>query len=137
MLNLIKVDYYKGAYGPTIRIGLSSKEALIKMKEILQKLASGSVSECRFHELPFVKKIGLQELHLKLTPKFSDKTVEIAKEKKDKTVFYWTNSLEGWARCMGLLDGFMEDIPSHQYLSDEGIDDALIEVVYLEFMQET
>ena len=33
---------------------------------------------------------------------------------------------------MGFLEGFIRDMPFHQYLSKEGIDDALIEVVYLE-----
>ena len=128
----IKIDYYKGAFGPTIRIDTPSKGTLIMIEDILHKLALGSVSEYKFHGLPFVELSGLQEFYLKLIPKQRTKTVEIVESGKNKTVFYWSNSLEGWGRCAGLLDGMTEDISSHQYLSQEGIDDALIVVAYLE-----
>jgi len=131
----IKIDYYKGAFGPTIRIDTLSTEALILMKDSLHELASGKVSEHKFHELPFVELSGLQEFYLKLIPKQRTKTVEIVKSEKDKTAFYWSNSLEGWDQCAGLLDGITETVPSHQYLSEEGIDDAVIVVAYLELKE--
>lgn len=128
----IKIDYYRGAYGPTLRIDTLSKDALMMMRDILHKLASGSVSEYKFHESPFIELCGLQEFYLKLIPKQRAKAVEIAKSEEDKTVVFWSNSLEGWDQRAALLDGMTGTIPSHQYLSQEGIDDALIVVAYLE-----
>lgn len=135
--NKIIIDYYRGAYGPTIQINLPSKEALIKVKDILQKLSNGSILECKLQEIPFFYFTGLDELNLRVDSKsnksmFTSITVKRVKIKKVKIIFDWSNSLNGWDDCVGLLEGFREESPGHQYLSNEGFDDALIVVSYLE-----
>jgi hypothetical protein len=132
MTTLIDIDYYQGAYGPTIRMGVHSTEGLAAVRRILQDLAAGKIRECRFGELAFVQLTGMDALLLKTVPGNRRKTVELERKENGANVFCWSNSLDGWNHCVGLLDGITGTIPSHQYLSHEEIDDALIVVAYLE-----
>ncbi len=131
MPDLINVDYYKGSYGPTIRFDLRSPEALTAIKGMLKELSSGKTDEYRLHELEYFKLSGMQEFYLKVVSKQATKTVQ-RKTKNGKVLFQWCNSPDGWDQCVGLIEGISGTIPSHQYLSDEGIDDALIVVAYME-----
>ena len=45
--------------------------------------------------------------------------------------FRWTRSQDGWEECVGLVDG-LSDGPGHQYLTIEGVDDALVELAFME-----
>jgi hypothetical protein len=131
----IEVDYYQGDFGSSIRIGVSSEDGLIMLKDIFQKLSDGSADEFKLHEVTFVHLTGLKEMNLRVVPKLpgSMKTVHIVQPKGDNPVAYWSTSSEGWEECVGLIEGiFVEKIPSHQYLSIEKIDDALIILSYLE-----
>lgn len=126
----ITIHYYQGAYGPTIRLGISTAEGLSAVRGVLNKLATGETTECRLHEASFVELMALHGLHLKVVPHHGCKAVERGTAVKEHNVFYWSNPPAGWAHCVGLLDGMMGTIPCHQYLSEEGRDDALILVAY-------
>lgn len=129
---IIQIDYYMGASGPIIRIHIPSLEVLSVVKNIVQKLASGKVSEFNFCGEPLVELIGLLNLCMRVIPVQSYKTVNVINREEGMAVAIWSNTIEGWDECAGMLDGFNDAIPAHQYLSEEGIDDALIVVSYLE-----
>jgi len=130
----IHIEYRQEPSGSSIRIALSSEEGLILLKGVLRRLADGSVTEYKLHELAFVHLTGLKELNLTVhsKPHALMKTVRIVHLGGERRVGYWSNSLEGWEESAGLVEGLMEKTPSHQYLSMEKIDDALIIVSYLE-----
>jgi len=132
METLISIDCYQGAYGPTIRMGIQAAEGLVALRHLLRGLAAGSTHACDVRELPFVQLIGMHGLVLRSVHENRRKTVELERRKDGTSVFHWSNSLEGWNHCAGLVDGITGTIPSHQYLSQEGIDDALIVVAYRE-----
>ncbi len=58
--NSILVAYYAGAYGPTIRIGARSVEALAWIKGLFEELAAARISEVDLNEVSGVKVIGIK-----------------------------------------------------------------------------
>jgi len=55
----------------------------------------------------------------------------------DSPKYRWTCTAEEWRASAELLEPFLEDRSGHQYLTDEGVDDALIEVSYHEVRNTT
>lgn len=134
--NNILIDYYEGAYGPTIRIDTQSVEAALQVKNIFMELALAQVSEINFHNVENVKVTGLKALILRLVVEGKEhrKTLKLIELISEGPVFHWSRSSEGWEDCVGLLNGMLKNSshPSHQYLTDEDVDDALVEIIFLE-----
>ena len=55
----------------------------------------------------------------------------------DSPKYRWTCTAEEWRASAALLEPFLEDRSGHQYLTEEGVDDALIEVSYHEVRNTT
>src|SRR6266540_5338136 len=113
----IKVDYYKGPFGPTIRVSVPSTEALTILRKLFNNLASGSISNYSFRFDPLVELIGLQDLCLHVVRERKCKTVDVIRRENEQAEAIWSNNLDGWDQCLGLLDGLTGTIPGHQYLS--------------------
>lgn len=128
----ILVDYYDGAYGPTIRIDTKSMGELIRVKEILSRLVLTD-REVDISTIDSFTLRGFESLILKRVPleSMSDKNLE--RTQHGNIVFEWAMTSKGWERCVGLIEGLMtHNAPAHQYLTREGLDDALIELAFLE-----
>lgn len=126
------VDYYPGAYGPTIHVALKSHEHLTRLLRIFQPLAE-SETEVNLHALPEVQLSNLQQFELSSTPgdDTAPKSLTLVTGNGGKA--RWTQSQNAWARTIRLVEIFMKDNTSgHQYLTKEGIDDAIVEVAYRE-----
>src|SRR5438105_14403153 len=63
--DLILIDYYIGAYGPTLRIDVHSSEALYEFKRLFLLLANGNEKEIDIGQLEIIKTSGLHLLILK------------------------------------------------------------------------
>ena len=131
----VLVDYYNGAYGPTIRIDTKSMDELIKVKELLSCLAltdnEGDISISDSFTLK-----GLESLILKRVSLANKREKDLEKSNSDNLAFEWAMSSEGWERCVGLVEGLIKhDAPAHQYLTREGFDDALIELAFMESVE--
>lgn len=132
---MILVDYYEGAYGPTIRLNAISIESLTQIRDFFLELAAAKVSEASFDELGSVKVIGIKALVLKFVPESKEqkKTLKLVQVTSEGPIFHWSRSSEGWMDCAGLVDGLLEHQgPAHQYLTNEAVDDALVELAFLE-----
>lgn len=125
-------DLYKGAYGLTLRLGIPSDNHLNRFKETLRELASGSTTRLTLeNESQFVL-TGLNSVLLLLSPEAEkEKTVFVVEQTASRRV-EWRATPSQWRLFVELLEGFTGGVPAHQYLSKEGVDDALIEVAYLE-----
>ena len=131
----ILIDYYEGAYGPTIRFDTQSVEAITQVKNIFVKLALAQVSEINFQDVKYVKIIGMKTLILRLVTEGKEdrKALKLIQFTSEGPIFNWSRSSEGWKDYVGLLDGIVKNnYPGHQYLTDEDIDDALVEIAFLE-----
>jgi hypothetical protein len=131
----ILLDYYEGAYGPTIRIDTQSIETVTQIRDIFLELSAAKVSEVKFHEIDSIKTTNIRALTLQLVAenKDSEKSLVLEKMTAEGPIFCWSRSSKGWNNCAGLLDGLLKHGRSgHQYLTEEGIDDALVEMSFLE-----
>ncbi len=61
-----------------------------------------------------------------------EKTLSADPVRAAEPEFYWVRSSSGWMECVDLMDGLIRGGTGHQYLTKEGIDDALVEVSLLE-----
>ena len=136
MKTKVEIDFYEGAYGPTLRIHVLSEHELKKVQNIFGELAKGNIEKYRLRESSLFNLNGFYDLILFVVGQnnCSEKTVEISKsEKSHDNIIEWRNSPEGWDECHDLIDGILSTAePCHQYLSIEGIDDVIILVSYME-----
>lgn len=131
----ITIDYYQGAYGPTIRIDIQTMQSLVTIKNIFLQLAESKKKATDLVTVESVHATGVDQLILKDVSPNQERAKKLQREKDNtKTVtFYWSMSRPGWQRCAGLIDGLIESQRAgHQYLTDEGVDDALVEVAFME-----
>lgn len=129
----IVVSYYVDSIGPTIRIDIESLTDLLLVKGLFQKLAEGTSYEVNLHDLRNTAMMGIEGLTLKLVPKEERRTLKRVGDQTGRPVFIWSRTREGWDDCVALIDGLAaSESPGHQYLTQEGIDSALVEVSFLE-----
>src|SRR5690349_14518506 len=50
----VLIDYYDGAYGPTLRIDVQTEERLGQFRELLFSVAERAERQTRLHEMPWV-----------------------------------------------------------------------------------
>jgi hypothetical protein len=132
---VILLDYYQGAYGPTIRIDVQEVDPLVRLREMFLSLAEAKQETVSLVEIDAVRATEIDNLILKLLPAHQDdeKSLRRVSESRGAVVFCWSMSSRGWRRCAGLVDGLLEvEVPAHQYLTQEGIDDAIIELAFRE-----
>jgi hypothetical protein len=131
----ILLDYYEGAYGPTIRIDAQSMEDLLGIKNIFLQLAGSSSQAIDLAEKEGVKTTGLNQFILRWVPdkpEVKKKLVLLSNTNTD-IAFEWAMSAKNWKRIAGLIDGLIEsNAPGHQYLTEEGVDDAVVELAFKE-----
>lgn len=133
--NSILLDYYDGAYGPTIRIDVQSIETLVRIKNLFLQLAESRGYPVNLAEINNVKAIRLNQLILSWVPddQHAKKKLTLASNSMTGAVFEWTMSSDSWKRAAGLVDGLLERGSSgHQYLTQEGVDDAIVELAFME-----
>ena len=131
----IVIDYYQGAYGPTIRIDIQTMENLVKLKNIFLQLAESKKEAMDLVRLESVTATGINQFILKTVPPNQEQEKKLRREKDNtnNVAFYWSMSWRGWQRCAGLIDGLIESQGAgHQYLTEEGVDDAIVEVAFME-----
>jgi hypothetical protein len=89
----LEIAYYIGAYGPSIRIAVSSKEILFVLKDKLQKLANGEMRRFNLHSYPLVRIDGFHEFILESCPDdnnyVSEKTVHVVSSGDGRITINW------------------------------------------------
>ncbi len=128
----VLVDYYEGAYGPTLLIALHSLDDCLKLRAIFLGLADQTLLEVKLSETEFFRLQGVKDVILRITwgPSEDGKSLRRIDSAPGLPEFEWCNSQGGWRRCVGLLDGLSG--PSHQYVTTEGVDDVLVQVSFME-----
>ena len=129
----LTVDYYSGAYGPTIHIALNSIEQVATLYGILRSLAKGDSTEVDLQALPEIRLSGLRQFFLNANCGDDAASKSLTVVTDNAPVARWCQSRDGWQRSAGLVEAFLDDDrPGHQYLTREGVDDAIVEVAYKE-----
>lgn len=125
----IGVELYAGGYGPTIRISASEPDDLLRLLDLFSRLGSGLLGECELCEWLGVRPSGLARVDMAVAGREFGKSLSSTRAGN----FVWSRSPSGWEWCADQIEGLVEhDEPAHQYLTAEGVDDALVEVSYRE-----
>ena len=131
--NIILLDYYDGANGPTFRIDVMAPERLEQLKSTFVDLRDGTrqqVDLLRFERLKIPSKIKQVILSLDLSKGRIRNSLHVMKS-GDGFSFEWSGNSGHWDICAGLIDGLLiSESPGHLYLSNEAIDDAIIELTF-------
>ncbi|MCI0398472.1 MAG: hypothetical protein L0332_35285 [Chloroflexi bacterium] len=132
--DVILVEYYQGAYGPTIRMAPTTLESLRRLRDFFLDLAEGR-QEVELEDLGPARMVGIQSLSFRLGTRESPLggTLQGRRQTATGLEFVWTNSAQEWMDCADMVDNMIVGgEPGHQYLTVEGVDDALVEVSYAE-----
>ena len=106
----ILLDYYNGAYGPTIRIDTQTRSALIRLKDLFRRLAESSDVTLDLVQAQSVQATGLHRLVLTTVPGVhaSSKTLERVKGDAGQIAFIWAMPSDEWDETVDLVDGLLE-----------------------------
>ena len=123
------IDFYQGAYGPTIRIDVQDVEWLRMFKKALSQLTSKSTSELDLLSLNGVEKDEINGF--KIAMGSSTDLYMFSNEQSERySSFLWTINTEYLRRIFGAIDCFLEsDKAGHYYLYEDEID---VELAYKE-----
>jgi hypothetical protein len=124
---LLEGDFYEGAYGPSILLVLTSREAVAWLRSVFDDLARGSIGAVlRLDTQPRVE-IGaaLTALQLRRVEATPDRHLVQARDGS----FTWSCTADEWQTASLLLEPLLKQ-SGHQYLTSETDDDAIIEVSY-------
>lgn len=118
-------DFYEGGYGPSILAQLPDFAAVSMLRELFTRVADTGAT-VRLHDQPGMRLEHIKSFDLVRTTVPSRKTLW----RKDDLMFVWSATADRWRRYATMLDPFLEGQSGHQYLTEEGHDDALIEVSF-------
>jgi hypothetical protein len=125
------VDYYMGAYGPTLRFDATTPEDLALIRETIGALLTGRSKEIDISSDPRFSLSRFAFLKLRIGKSGDEKHLRKLESAQGKG-FVWELDSDGWRDCLDLIEGLFEGGPGHQYLTREGVDDALVELAYKE-----
>lgn len=130
---MFRIDFYKGAYGPTIRLETQDEADLKLIEGIFAGLAVSERHEVELCEALAASVENVESLLLRVAERERPGRKALARVSKwfGKGSFVWSRSPLGWQQCVGLVQGLAEEGEAgHQYLTDEGVDDALVELSF-------
>jgi hypothetical protein len=130
----IVVSYYMGTYGPTILINVTSNANLLIMRGLFWDLSRGKIQEVSLQDVDAIAMDGLNGITLKLVSREKRKVLKRLENRDGIPSFEWARGQDAWMeRGVCLIDGIIDSKrPGHQYLTQEGTDDAVIELSYKE-----
>lgn len=116
-----------GAYGPTIFLKLESDAAVRWLHDLMLSMVNSTESRDLTSE-SIAQFRGIDRLELRSAFKAEKHLLRV----RDRFSFLWCGSADYWRRTAGLLEPFLGGKTGHQYLTREGIDDAVLEVSFRE-----
>ena len=128
------IDLYQGAYGRTIRLATDEEATLQALRKVFLQLARGRRGPFELGEtiFPRVDRRTRIKIYAALIERERRKTLAEEPAANPPT-FRWRQSKDGWRQCAYLVKGLLQGSGrGHQYLTTEGVDDALIELAYRE-----
>lgn len=124
---LIEGDFYQSAYGPSILLVLTSREAVAWLRSLFEHLAGTSIGAVfRLDTQPRVE-IGAALTALELRRVDATPTRHLVQASNG--TFMWSCTADEWETASLILEPLLKQ-SGHQYLTSETDDDAIIEVSY-------
>jgi hypothetical protein len=123
-------EYGVGAYGPTIMLKVASRGSAEWLWRVISDLAAGIRGEFDLAKEPQVRIVGIRSLMLRSIGRSSEITLRGPGAPVPDADFEWELDTAGWRRTAGLLEPFVQGKTGHQYLTQEGVDAALVVVSF-------
>ncbi|MGC4113666.1 MAG: response regulator [Myxococcales bacterium] len=128
----LSIDFYQGAYGPTLRLATGSASALLRLRDTFARLGVAATHEVAVRGLPWVR-LAPSVADVALVLERSEKPLRLDLVVEDRTgvvSIRWHGRAEDWLERAELLDPLLEEICSgHQHIQGY---DALVEVAFRE-----
>ena len=129
---LVEIDLYDGAYGPTILLVLVTRRSIDWLRKVFEDMAAAPTGTVvSLTDLPQVRVVGeLGGLVLSKAERCS--RPDLVRGVSGR--FVWSCTADDWDTMSLMLEPLLRQ-PGHQYLTSEGVDDALIEVSFGEALR--
>ena len=134
MRNTVKtiIDYYVGAYGPTLRIDVQMFDWLLFFRNYIIQLIEDKINYIDFINFQNIDVTNIYSFTLYKTHKSIYPSIYKSNDKKNNLIFKWYLTSDQLFHITGLIDKLLEDENSgHQYLTNEE-EGLLIELAYKE-----
>lgn len=129
----VALDLYEGAYGPTLRVETHVPEELLSVADLFEALASGTLAEADFSRLLADEVGGVSSLLMSCVPESQEKQLFVGAAGPQGASVRWRGTPAYWRECLEKARALAAgQKPGHQYLTAEGVDDALVELCYQE-----
>jgi hypothetical protein len=126
----IQIDCYDGAYGPTIRFVITSSQGLERVRGMFMRFLKPTHDVVEWLREPLIVGSNIVRLTMRGQNGGTDSDKTLVRTSHGE--FDWLLSKSASARLLGLVDGLESCGHGHQYLTSEGIDDALVILSYKE-----
>ena len=126
----IRIDCYDGAYGPTIRFVIASPQGLERVREMFMRFLKSTHAVVEWMHEPLIVASNIVRLTMRGQKGGTNSAKTLIRTSNGE--FDWFLSTSASARLIGLVDGLESCGHGHQYLTSEGIDDALVILSYKE-----
>lgn len=120
-------DFGIGASGPTIFVRLRTVDDVKALNEIFLGLAERPGARIDLSAQPGIQLHRISRCELVSIERSLSKRL---RRVNDGPAFEWSCTADEWATAAALLDPFLAGSRGHQYLTQEGLDDAIVEVSY-------
>ena len=123
------VDYYPGAYGPTLRLDFVSRLDLAVLLGHIRALSEDNASQLNLLSGLDCDVRNVSSVVAAVT--YRSRVVSVTRKMGPDGLIdvLWQQSTDGWRHTLGLLEGrIATPAAGHQYLSDESVDELLIEL---------
>ena len=132
MTNKLPISLYDGAYGLMIRMYACDQEGLTSLHHLFRALAVGELQRIDFAQDSRFSLEGLRSLILESVKIQPRKALKIGPGPSGPTA-RWSNTPDEWLESADKTENLLHATdPGHQYLTTEGVDDALILLSYME-----
>ena len=125
----LDIDYYRGAYGATLRLATDEIDDLRTLNALFRL-----VREDRTVDLASLAGTRVENVHsIQLRRAAGRSKIKQLETLIGPAAFEWTQDIEGWLESAELIEGMInENRPGHQYLTRAGQGDILVEVAFQE-----
>ena len=124
------LDYFQGAYAPTIRFYTDEEDTLERLSDVFRWLSIEPSAALDLCACPGLAVSGLVALRLETV--VEQPVLPVRKLKGEPPSFCWSNTPDEWAEIGMLFEGMLGGGGGHQYFSDERPDSALIVIAHNE-----
>jgi hypothetical protein len=115
--------------GHVLKIVLPSRASVVIVRNLFQRMAEIG-TEIHLEDSEDVRLEGVTSVVLRRAPARAGKTVSL-----DAGGVIWDCTQDQWINHAAMLEPFRRGVVGHQYLSDESVDDLLVEASYGELKE--